>query len=99
MNIFVTQSHIDRARKLYEDPNVFKCGSCPIALAVQEKLKPDYEAIMSNVLKIRQSETTSILWSAPNNEEKIRDFIRNFDGGNGVSPITVDFDIPSEYLI
>lgn len=89
MQIQVKQEHIDKGVQ-------GKCGSCPIALAINENL---VDGVISNVRYSRvdlvknEVYLAEELWLPP---EASR-FIRSFDNGEQVQPFSFELEIPAEH--
>lgn len=47
--IHVTQTHIDEAIRRYKSGINDLCGNCPIAIAAQEQIGPDYRVTLSSI--------------------------------------------------
>jgi len=85
----VRQEHIDKGIRE-------KCGSCPIALAINEHL---VDGVISNVRYSRVDLVKNEVYLV----EELRlppeasRFIRSFDNGEQVQPFSFELEIPAEY--
>lgn len=92
--IEVTQNDIDQGK-----PE--RCFECPISLAIQRHLKPEYQARVATFgVLFRQGHQWLTETELP---AEARSFIKQFDwpgqGARYVHPFKFPLDIPDEYLV
>ena len=63
---------------------------CPIALAVKRTLQREVEVYMASIVLSPASPYRQRIWVG-----EIKDFVRDYDAGWPVQPITFDLEIPS----
>jgi hypothetical protein len=70
---------------------------CPIALLIQEKLKPElFVFVKKTRISVRNANYNEMYYINPPGE--VREFIDNFDQFKSVSPLEFELNIPQEYL-
>lgn len=86
--INITEEHIKKGSRC-------ESRSCPIALAVNETLKPDYYVSVYYHITVRQGTDTIHSVLTP---QVAFDFIKGFDAKIPVSPFQFEIDIPEKLL-
>ncbi len=90
MQICVTQKHIDDGCRA-------ECKHCPIALAINEKLKKRYRVNIGRItFSIEPSHT--LTHSSYKFSHRTRKFINDFDNYRPVQPFNFNAAIPKRYL-
>lgn len=92
----VTQKHVDEGAQA-------SCDSCPVALALQEIVKPVYSAHISYRMRLFEDASNRIIWSIPTPWTAaiwINEFYWPCDSELKVNPrpFECEIDIPKELL-
>jgi hypothetical protein len=77
-----------------------QCTKCPVALAINRRLKPNYYvAVVDNYFNIWDNTPNYSYQKSVNLPLKVTDFIKDFDRFTSpIQPITFNIDIPEEFL-
>ena len=85
ITIQVTQEHIDEGTE-------GRCTNCPVALAIKEHLKPEYQVKVFGSHYNINSDTPLYL------PDKVTYRINRFDDGFGMEPFEFELAIKQQYL-
>jgi hypothetical protein len=80
MQVNVTQEHINAGER-------YDCRNCPVALALREATGRDWYVAPFSALSYNPT------WDCIRLEQRIRDFVTDFDNSKDVQPITFEFPI------
>lgn len=91
--IHVSQADIDRGISM-------SCGKCPIALAINRVIAPQFKARAAHVIEIVSLRIFGdcIIQAACHHTRETGLFMGAFDNGRAVSPFSFDLDIPERLL-